>query len=228
MSIHQNMVAEHPRQALPYVFEPKLVEINFSHAMAEVIDVCEQELSQRANQEPHSCWGYFPDGDEGAIERNLPASKALQNACPVIEVGEQELAFSWIRFSGSDTSTERPSYHLDADAQTGLLNERLGESVIPSKNIWRLLVNLHRSASRKFAYLDISADSLQWQKDRGIIGLSAGEQLNTREQKVVDIPRRLGGYAMGVLVCVSQVPHAGKETGDGHFLASWSLEEVAA
>lgn len=209
-------------ESLASELQPRELQLTIPAEVTDLLHSAERELKAQAATTEHGTWGYFVDrADEGP---KLPACAAFAGAWPEIDMGIGLMKFSWLRYARAALPT-RPSYHLDADAGTGVAGT-VGETGVPEAKVWRLLANLNAFSSRHFHYLDVDAAQLEWQQEQGYINLAAGQDsIVLATEHEMRIRRRVGQEVATVLACVSRVPHAGREIGTGHFLASWSLEE---
>jgi len=216
------------RESLSQLFVPTLQQYELSQLKVDQIEAAEQELASRAKSTEDHCWGYFGEQDD------LPACRELSSAQPSITTGymswRQKFHFSWLRFS-FDREGGEPTYHLDANGAEGLRekseNGSVNDSLLPSTQVWRLLLNLHGTAPRKLAFLNVRAEALELHEAFGNIGLAKDEYIDPLDEELMIIPPREGTIVWGAHICVSRVFHAGMETPEGHFLGSWSREVAA-
>jgi hypothetical protein len=206
-------------------FYPEVFERILLPSAVDRLAAAEQELAARAAGEPDGCWGYYPDID-GAPE--LPESKRFAGVQPHIFYDSLAFSFSWLRYSRGREGGTIPTYHLDANRAEGFADETSStESLVPSKEIWRLLYNLHDSAPRDIAYLTTPPTVDILVNRSGVIGLRDYDEIDPFDEQILTIPPRQGSKVWGARLCVSRVLHAGMETADGHFLASYTAEVAA-
>ncbi|HWB38927.1 MAG TPA: hypothetical protein VG604_01680 [Candidatus Saccharimonadales bacterium] len=206
-------------QSLPADLLPQKFTLTMPLAAYELLLPAQDELDSwaRAND---GTWGYFADRDSA---EDLLHSAAFAAAWPEIDLGNGPLGFSWLRYSKGRNRS--PSYHLDADAGTGIAG-KVNEHGVPANRVSRAIVNLHPLVDRHFGYLDADVNQLKWQQDRGYIKLAAGQEaIVAATERGVLIRRRVEQQVSCASVTVSRVAHAGIETGVGHFLASFSRQE---
>lgn len=194
----------------------------------DLLEAAEQELRNKAATDPNRAAGYYPKVP-GTDNEVLDYNKVLAGITPQISHGGQDYSFNWTRLllEGGPRQA-KPSYHLDADMESGLQGTDLRPDFVPRAEVWRLLFNFHISAERRLAYLSVSVNGLAWRLDRGNIGLveEANQLVPAARQELV-IPPRSDQHAYAAVICVSRVAHAGLNDGQGYFLASWGREEAA-
>lgn len=213
------MKTERAVRPLPVSLQPQVVALSLTLA-PQLISNLKQELSAKARKDPNHCFGYFPAmADRPGIDIDLPASRAFAKALPAIPAGGKILHFNFVRLS----LVQQPGtshYHLDTDAATALSGNITNLS---NRLVWRLLLNLHTSASRTLGYLDVRPDDVRLQMTNGYLH-GADDHVKQQRKQRISIPPRQTDQVHGVLFCASRVLHTGPDDQQGHFVAGFGCE----
>ncbi len=193
-------------------------------AVAEAASAVESELRMRAVGDRDHCCGYFPAlAGQAGILADLAACQEFAARLPQIIRPAAIYRFNFLRLSLVQQSAA-PAYHLDSDADTAISGDL---AMVRSKRVLRLLLNLSTCSERTLHYLDV---------DPWAVGLSSqGSYLCAarpadlcRYARVMSIPVRRGSTVHGVAFTSNAVLHSGVDDLDGHFVAAYGTDAVAA
>ncbi len=173
------------------------------------------ELELAALTDPNGCYGYFPDG-QGLKGEGLFHSRYFEFCMPHLDLWQGKFSFSFLRLSLVQQESLY-GLHLDANAGTGL-----GESNASTKRSWRSILNLG-SYVRRLVY-SIQDPTEADLEDKGSIRIA--HSLDHRKLRTMLIPPREKHIAHGIIFCASHVLHGGEDDENGHFIASYGLEEA--
>jgi hypothetical protein len=193
---------------LPTALWPQVYSLWLPDPVVPVIEAVERELADRADR-GEGCAEY---DTESVAKESLPSGILLSATEPQQLFGDDRYRFSWLKYCrpGHDSV---PNYRLE---ESGELNS------------WRLLMNLHSKAVWHLGYLDRSVHTLPWRRQMGRISLLSNDQIFERDLRSVALPPRDGVKVHLAMICASAVAHAGFETGDGEYVASWSYQGYEA
>lgn len=212
---------------LPVEFVPRPFRaVARSEAVSSrAILLAQTELAARADDEVDRMYGYFPGSDDQ--QGDLPNAEALANAWPVEEYNGQAFQFSWLRLAtglSKNKDNKGPGkFHLDANGGTGLGSpEEDRDKIVPTAEVWRILLNLHQHVSRTVEYIDRPADQLSLTRTPDGSMIRLDDEPDETEISKLTIPPREQLVVHGAVICVSRVVHRGSDTNEGYFLGSWS------
>ena len=196
-------------------FAPRLVRVGEFEGKDKrpLVNRTARELRTRANNDETGCYGYFPGVNFPGVEHNLPASIALADAVPKVQVEELVASFSWLRFAVTP-QFGYGEFHLDANSGSGV-----GD--MSEKTCWRVVVNLS-TEPRALRYLNVDPTSIDL-KNVGNHRYSEGV-LPDEYKARLDIPGHSRKGFFGAVLAVNRVLHSGADTEQGHFLASYGVE----
>lgn len=205
-------------KSLPLQWTPLLLSVSLP-VDHQLIDDAEQELTTRAQSDANKCFGFFPGMRKDSISTDLPASRKLAEALPIISSNGKECIFNFLRLSLINQPSISP-FHLDSDSATALTGS--SESV-KTNLVWRLLINLSSSKPRSVIYMNIDSESIMLSENDGY--LSYDDVVEPSLIETVTLDPRKGSQVSAVLFCASKVLHAGKDVEGGHFVAGYGVDE---
>lgn len=194
---------------------------NFNEAQEELLSAI------KGKEDP--LWGYFPQHPDQHFVNAvpLPACRALEESLRKNVLDRygvfQDLTLAFIRLCLRDIrGKEHGGFHIDLDPGSAFLGDARNDG---TRNICRLLFNLHPTEARELRYLENSLEELStlgltYTRDsyRGV----PEEQLPKGAiVRSVFVPPRTKEVLHAVIFWSNLVPHTGVDHAHGHFVAGF-------
>lgn len=211
---------ENPTFAL-LQFPIKEGDHNFDGAFREL------QMAMQGKDDP--LWGYFPQHpDQNFVNaRPLPACHALETSLrkKVLENNDlfMDLQLAFIRLCLRDIrGKEHGGFHVDLDPGSAFIGDEKNDG---TRNICRLVFNLHPQEPRELQYLSNTLEELA---DLGLQYTRHSYQGVPADQLPIGakvcrafIPPREPGILHGAVFWSNLVPHTGVDSARGHFVAGY-------
>jgi hypothetical protein len=172
------------------------------------------ELEFNALSDIDACSVYSSYANGGS-NRGLVLSEkfARQNSALPMN-GLEDFSFGFLQLSLFPQKSMHGLY-VESNSVSGI-----GEQTLHSRS-WRAILNLGHYA-RKMTY---SVQPLSQLELVDVGGLRTCDDYNTKLVRSLILPPRNSGRVFGLTFCASEVLHGGLDDENGHFIASYGLEE---
>lgn len=209
---------------------PLIASVRFDVARCDdCIDEAYNELmaAMQGHQDP--LWGYFPQHpDQGFVNHiPLPHCQALDALLleKVLQANNvfADLELAFIRLCLRDIrGKEHGGFHVDIDSGSAFVGDAQNDG---TRNICKLLLNLHPSEPRELQYLANSLDELAamgvtYRRD-SYLGVPKHQLPEGVLIRSFSVPPREQGVLHGLVFWADLVPHTGVDHEHGHFLAGY-------
>ena len=210
--------------------DPSLALLQFPiHEHEHDFDGAFEELLTAMHGKDDPLWGYFPQHpDQHFVNaRPLPRCHALKESLQtcVLESNDifTDLDLAFIRLCLRDIrGKEHGGFHVDLDPGSAFIGDTRNDG---TRNICRLVFNLHPEEPRELQYLANDLDELahlglQFSRD-SYQGVPRDRLPNGARICSAHIPPREPGMLHGAVFWSNLVPHTGVDHARGHFVTGY-------
>ena len=206
--------------SLAATYQPRLVSLVLP-GLSSVLLAAKQELIDKTKADANKCMGYFPGLKKSplakAVDFDFPSCREFAEAFPSVQLGNETFMFNFVRMSLVRQAGDFP-FHLDTDAASAMGGT---EQTIATKEVWRILLNMSDTGSRKLEYIDQPSEDFEIEFHKGYLHTPDKEALNF--VRSVDLLPRRGDTVSAVVLCASKVLHTGRDDDKGHFVAGYGF-----